>query len=412
MRNERKHKRIFRLFAIYCLSIITITGISLPARASLFGVSEQQEIEAGKQAQKEAYKQYGQPLPPDNPMARRVQIIGKRFAALSSRKNIPYSYQVLKNDKVLNAFAAPGGPVFVTTKLMETVSNDAELAFVLGHETAHIDQKHIVNAVEKQQKVALGVGVLGSIFGYGDSNTYQAISSLAFNVWSKGFSRDQESEADSYGIRWMSQLGFNPEAAISMFKKLGGSEGGIGKYLSDHPGNESRQTSAAKEIKNENLEEVARKAGGPSYNAYGLPAFRGVSKNFSKDIYGVSSSNISTKSAPPIIAVQNGNYKVVLAAVRNFAEWADAKIQVKGDETIIKRGNNSISLRLNSTRAMVNGHNINLSVPAQIYDNSLYAPVGDLADGFGGQANWDEQRHGVQITVGDKSTFWALQDWG
>jgi Zn-dependent protease with chaperone function len=406
-----ERKRHFRLFIIWCLSTIAVAGVSIPARAALFGVSEKQEIEAGKQVEKEAYKQYGQPLPANNPMARRVRIIGMRFAALSSRKDIPYSYQVLKNDKVLNAFAAPGGPVFVTTKLMNTVSNDAELAFVLGHETAHIDQKHIVNAVEKQQKVALGVGILGSIFGYGDSNTYQAISGLAFNVWSKGFSRDQESEADSYGIRWMSQLGFNPEAAISMFKKLGGSEGGIGKYLSDHPGNESRQTSAAREIKNENLEEVARKAGGPSYNAYGLPAFRGVSKNFSKDIYGASSSNISNESAPPIIAIQNGNYKVVLAAVRNFAEWADANIQMKDDETIIVRGNNSIRLQLNSTRAIINGRDGNLSVPAQIYQGSLYAPIGDLADGVGGQVTWDAQRHGVQVTVGDKSTFWALSNW-
>lgn len=411
MKNERGNKRIFRLFAICCVSLMTIAGMNLPARASLFGVSEQQEIEAGKQVQKEAYKQYGQPLPPDNPMSRRVQIIGKRFAALSSRKNIPYSYQVLKNDKVLNAFAAPGGPVFVTTKLMNTVANDAELAFVLGHETAHIDQKHIVNAVEKQQKVAVGVGILGSIFGYGGSNTYQAISGLAFNVWSKGFSRDQESEADSYGIRWMSQLGFDPHAAITMFGKLGGSEGGIGKYLSDHPQNDARVKSAEKEIKAENLEEVAQKAGGPSYNAYGLPAFRGVSKNFSKDIYGASSSNISSESAPPIIAVPNGSYKVVLAAVHNFAEWANADIQVEGGETIIKRGNNSIRLQLNSTRAIINERDANLSVPAQIYNGSLYAPVGDLADGIGGQATWDAQRHGVNVTVGDKSTFWALDNW-
>jgi hypothetical protein len=94
-------------------------AVSNPACAALFGISEQQEIEAGKQAQKEAYKQYGQPLPANNPMSRRVATIGMRLAALSSRKDIPYSYQVLKNDKVLNAFAAPGGPVFVTTKLMK-----------------------------------------------------------------------------------------------------------------------------------------------------------------------------------------------------------------------------------------------------------------------------------------------------
>jgi hypothetical protein len=281
----------------------------------------------------------------------------------------------------------------------------------LGHETAHIDQKHIVNAVEKQQKVALGVGILGSILGYSNSNTYQAISGIAFTAWSKGFSRDQESEADTFGIRWMSRLGFNPEAAITMFGKLGGSEGGIGKYLSDHPQNDARVKSAEKEIKAENLEEVARKAGGPSYNAFGLPAFRGVSKNFSKDIYGASSSHTSSESAPPIIAVSSGNYKVVLAGVRNLAEWADVNLQVNGDHTILRRGDYSIRLQTNSTRAQLNGRNVNFSVPAQIYQGSLYAPIGDLAEGIGGQATWDEQRHGVQITVGDKSTFWALNNW-
>jgi predicted Zn-dependent protease len=386
--------------------LIIFAAFHVPAHADLFGISEKQEIEAGKQAQKEAYKQYGQPLPPDNPMARRVETIGMRLAALSSRKDIPYSYQVLKNDKVLNAFAAPGGPVFVTTKLMNTVSNDAELAFVLGHETAHIDQKHIVNAVEKQQKVALGVGILGSILGYNDSNVYQAISGIAFTAWSKGFSRDQESEADTFGIRWMSQLGFDPHAAITMFGKLGGSEGGIGRYLSDHPQNDDRVKAAEKEIKDENLEEVARKAGGPSLSASGLPAFRGGSNNFRKDIY----EKIS-ESTPPIIAVQYGKDKVVMAAVRNFAEWANANIRVNGDEIVVSRDGHSIRLWVNSTRAILNGRNIRLNVKAQIYHGSLYAPVGDLADGVGGQVFWDAQRHGVNVSVGDKSTFWALSNW-
>jgi predicted helicase len=84
--------------------------------------------------------------------AQRVRAIGQQFANLSTRKNIPYSYTVLQNNEVLNAFAAPGGPIFVTTKLVETAANDAELAYVIGHETAHIERKHIVNAVEKQQR--------------------------------------------------------------------------------------------------------------------------------------------------------------------------------------------------------------------------------------------------------------------
>jgi hypothetical protein len=386
-------------------------SMSIPAHAGFFGISEQEEIDAGQKVAQQAYKEYGPPLPKNDPMSRRVQAIGMRFAKLSERKNIPYSYQVLKNDKVLNAFAAPGGPVFVTTKLMNTVSNDAELAFVLGHETAHIDLKHIVSAVEKQQKVALGVGILGAILGYGDSNTFQVFSNVAFTVWSKGYSREQESEADTQGIRWMSQLGFDPQAAISMFGKLGGSASGIGQYLSDHPQNDDRVKAAEKEIKDENLEEVARKAGGPSLNAQDLPAFKGLNKEFSNDIYGMSTPDDGEQLSEPIIAVQKGDNKIVLAAVGPFAAWAGGKARVDGDIYVVSRGNNSIRMRINSDQAVINGRTKTLSVPTQIYRYYLYAPVGDLADGVGGTVTWDADRHGVKVTVGDKSTFWALRSW-
>ncbi|MEO6906744.1 MAG: M48 family metalloprotease, partial [Abditibacteriaceae bacterium] len=388
MNNVIVGKRVLRLFAAWCFTIIMCAGMSIPAHAGLFGVSEQDEIDAGQKVAQQAYKEYGPPLSKNDPMSLRVQAIGMRFAKLSERKNIPYSYQVLKNDKVLNAFAAPGGPVFVTTKLMNTVSNDAELAFVLGHETAHIDRKHIVSAVEKQQKVALGVGILGAIFGYGDSNTFQAFSNVAFTVWSKGYSRDQESEADAYGIRWMSQLGFNPEASLTMFEKLGGSESGIGQYLSDHPSNSSRAQAAIKEIKDENLEEVARKAGGPSLSASNLPAFKGMGRDFSNDIYAMSTPNDGEQLSEPIIAVQNGNSTIILAAVGPFAHWAGTTARFDGDAYIVSLGNNSIRMRINSNQAVINGRNKTLSVPTQIYQNYLYAPVGDLAEGVGGTVTW------------------------
>jgi len=409
MLHSTKFKKIFPLFCLWFLTLAMLAGTSVAAHAALFGVSEQEEIDAGQKVAQQAYKEYGQPLPKNNPMSRRVQSIGMRFANLSDRKNIPYSYQVLKNDKVLNAFAAPGGPVFVTTKLMDTVSNDAELAYVLGHETAHIDQKHIVKAVEKQQKVSIGVGVLGAIFGSNDSNLFGAFSNVAFTVWSQGYSRDQESEADEYGVRWMSQLGFDPNAALTMLKKLdtGTGNSGLDKYLASHPDPKAREKAVQKEIAEEKLENVARQHGGPSLNAHSLPAFKGVNKDFSNDIYSAS----PTTGGEPIIAVQSGNYKVVLAAVRSFADWAGAKLQVNGKVTTITRGNNSIQLREGSRSAVINGRNKTLSVPAQIHQQSLYAPVGDLVDGVGGQVVWDEQRHGVQVTVGNKSTFWALSNW-
>jgi len=404
-------RKTFPSLGFWVLGTIALLGFGASARADLFGISEQQEIEAGKQVEQQAYKEYGKPLPPDNPMSRRVRVIGSRFAHLSERKNIPYSYEVLDNEKVLNAFAAPGGPIFVTKKLMETVSNDAELAYVLGHETAHIDRKHIVKAVEKQQKVALGVGILGAIFGYNDNNLFTVFSNVAFTVWNQGYSRDQESQADEYGVRWMSQLGFDPNAAISMLKKLDtGDKGGtLDKYLSSHPDPKAREKAVAEEITEEHLDETARKAGGPSLDAVQLPAFEGVNKNFSNDTYSAFSPNDGQPE--PVIAVPRGKNKVVLAAVRNFAEWAGAALRVNGKRTTLTRGDNSLQLREGSRKAVLNGRNITLSVPAQTYQGSLYAPVGELAAGVGGSVTWNGGRHGVEVTVGGKSTFWTLRDW-
>src|SRR5687768_14161767 len=94
--------------------LLTVTATALwsptPARAGLLSVSEKEEIEAGKKVAAQARKEYGGSLPANDPMSVRVRTIGRRFAQLSTRKNVPYTYEVLRNDKVLNAFAAPGGP--------------------------------------------------------------------------------------------------------------------------------------------------------------------------------------------------------------------------------------------------------------------------------------------------------------
>jgi len=411
---ERLRTRtIWPLLVCGLVSAMLIAAVA-PARAGMLSVSEQEEIEAGQQVRQQAYKEYGKPLPANNAMSRRVRVIGMRFANLSSRKNIPYSYEVLNNEKVLNAFAAPGGPIFVTKKLMETVSNDAELAYVLGHETAHIDHKHIVKAVEKQQKVSLGVGILGAIFGYNDNSIFNVFSNVAFTVWNQGYSRDQESDADHQGVAWMSELGFDPQAAITMLKKLDtGGGGGLDKYLSSHPDPKAREKAVAKQISDDNLESVSRKAGGPSLSARDLPAFQGVSSDFAKDPYVPASSSSNFESdVPMVIAVPNGNYKVVLVAVRPFAEWANAKINVSGKKTTLKRDGKSIRLNTDSRSAKLNGDNRTLSVPAQIYQGSLYAPIGDVAAGVGGTVSWNASRHGIDVRVGDQSTFWALTDGG
>lgn len=393
------------------LSVIT------PAQAGMLSISEQEEIEAGRDVAAQARKEYGGSLPYNDPMAVRVRQLGARFAALSSRKNIPYSYEVLRNDKVLNAFAAPGGPIFVTRKLVTTTANDAELAYVLGHETGHIDRKHIVKAVEKQQKVGLGVGILGAILGGGSGgNIFQVFSNVAFTVWTRGYSRDQESDADSVGVRWMSQLGFDPRAAISMLGKLGsGGGGGVDRYLSTHPDPKTRQQRVQEQITKENLTDVATKAGGPFLTAKDLPAFDYSNTSTSTndgayypddtttvpdntDRSGARQANFGA----PLTYVNRDNYTVIMAPVGGFARWARADVDVDDSNTNIiniQRGRNSIRLRRNSRVAIVNGRSVTMAAASTVKNDVLYAPLGNLAEGVGASAALSSDNRTVWLTL-------------
>ncbi len=419
------------------LSLSATAAVTLstqaPAQAGVFGLSEQEEIRAGQQAAQQAIREFGRPLDPNHPQSRRVKEIGRRFAALSSRKNIPYSYTVLQNDKVLNAFAAPGGPIFVTTKLLKTAANDAELAYVIGHETAHIDRRHIAKAVEKQQQVGLAAGVLGAILGRGKGgNLLGTAVNLTANLWARGYSRDQESDSDNYGVRWMSQLGYDPRASISMMGKLGdGGGGGIGKYLSTHPDPATRQRRVQALIQKENLLDVARRRGGARLSDagsnYGSDSYPDNNTSYAGTLngndderdagyseaelpdYGQSSpAGREISFGSPLASVDRGQYNVILAPVQGVANWANARVRANGNEIVVQRGNNIIELRRNSTVAYVNNRARELEVAPQLVQGRLYAPLGDLIEGLGGTARYDGQNNVARITLGGQDGFVRL----
>ena len=425
MQNLKIKKR--PMWQAAALTLVATASTLVPAHAGLFSISEKDEIKAGEQVRQQAYKEYGQPLSANDPMSRRVKALGAKFARLSSRKNIPYSYTVLKNDTLLNAFAAPGGPVFVTTKLVKTTTNDAELAYVLGHETAHIDRKHIVKAVEKQQKVGLGVGILGTVLGgKGGGDLFQVFGNVALTVWTRGYSRDQETEADVFGTRAMSQLGFDPRAAVSMLGRLGGGNtGGLDKYLSTHPAPKDRQVAVTKLIEKEKLVEVATRAGGPRLTAADLPAYSYSNASTNGNNNGSNNGNYNDSNYPddepiiddgngtrlnlnaPLLMVQRGNYNIIMAPVGAFARWAGANVDVDPQNdliTTVSSGRNSIRLRRNSTSAVVNNRNITLSAPVAVYNDLLYAPLGSLAEGVGAKASLSDDNQTVLI-MRDGNTY-------
>ncbi|HEX8236305.1 MAG TPA: M48 family metalloprotease [Abditibacteriaceae bacterium] len=423
-----------KAFWLLGLTVGATLPLAQPAQAGLFGLSEQDEIRAGQQVAAQAQKEYGRALPASNPMQRRVRAIGMQFARLSGRKNIPYSYTVLQNDKVLNAFAAPGGPIFVTTKLVKTTTNDAELAYVLGHETAHIDRRHIVAQVEKQQKAGLIAGVLGAVLGRGNGgNAIGAIANVGWAVVSSGYSRKDENEADAVGARFMSQLGYDPRAAVSMLAKLdtGSRGGGLDKYLSTHPAPKSRQAAVSQQITRENLLDVARRAGGPRLtmagNAYAPTAYPSdTSSSDTSDRYPDEPGNdSSTALYPPdndsveysndeeinfgaplrLRSAVESNESIVMAPVAGFARWAGATVSGDGVDVTMRRGTQTLELRRNSTVAYLNDRSVMMSAAAVEYNGILYAPVALLAQATGARATLDNDSHLVRFSLSRRTGY-------
>lgn len=400
-----------QLVVLFALAWALVAGSFSPARAGLFSISEKEEIQAGQQMRNEAIKRYGRPLPANHPMSQRVRALGQRFADISERKNIPYTYEVLDNNEILNAFAAPGGPIFVTKKLVQTTTNDAELAYVLGHETAHIDRKHIVSAVEKQQKVGLGVGIIGAILGGGSSGDWvQLLGSTLYAAWSTGYSRDQERDADVYGTRWMSRLGFDPNAAVSMLGRLGEGSGGIGRYFATHPDPKDRQENMRKLIASENLLDVARRAGGPRLMAADLPRYSysqtavrnpGFNENDFRDAQQIEFET-------PLLTVPRGRQNIIMAPVNAFADWAQARVigDARDEDVItIRLRNNYIRVRRGSAQGVINGRTTSLLTAPFVERNEWYVPLDALAQGVGGSAAWSSDGSRIYLTLGDRRYY-------
>ncbi|HEX8463123.1 MAG TPA: M48 family metalloprotease [Abditibacterium sp.] len=388
------------------------------AQAQFSKISEQEEIQAGRQAAAQAIKEYGQPLSQNDPRQRRVARLGQMFAAQSRRRNIPFSYTVLQNDKVLNAFAAPGGPIFVTTKLVSTAANDAELAYVLGHETGHIENKHIVNSVQKQQKVGLFAGIAGAILGRGrNAQAANVVGSLAVGALTSKYSRADEDDADNYGVRVMSRLGFDPRAAVSMLGKLGGGNtSGLAKFLASHPSPKSRQAKVTQLIQKENLLGAAQNAGGARLSLAGNDdsVYRPVSDSGDyAPTYNTPNYNTGAASTirleAPLRVVNSGNARVVLAPVAALASYAGGTARVEGQNSVvISRGGDYLRVQLGSDVATLNGRQVRLSAAPRVIGGRFYAPLGSVAAGLGGSASYDSAQNAVRVDFEGRSGILPL----
>jgi len=151
-----------------------------------------------------------------------VRQIGNRIVARCDRRDIDYHFAIIESDQI-NAFAAPGGFIYLYTGLLKTMENEAELASVIAHEISHVVARHSI----KRLQVAMGVAMLQELVLGKSPEALNTAVNIGLSLSFAEYSRDNEREADSYGVQYMTKAGYNPEAALSMFEKLASmSDGG------------------------------------------------------------------------------------------------------------------------------------------------------------------------------------------
>ena len=210
--------------------------------------SAREEIEAGKQAAAEARKQLPM-LPDSDPVTKYVQQLGKNLAAHAPGEKWPYEFHVI-NQKEINAFALPGGPIFVNLGTIQAADNEAQLAGVMAHEISHVVQRHGTRAASKQMMAQLPVALLGGLLGKGAlSQAAQLGISFGIGSYFLKNSRTAESEADLLGTDVMYDTGYDPHQMAVFFAKLAEEGGARGpQFLSDHPDPGNRAQAVSKEV--------------------------------------------------------------------------------------------------------------------------------------------------------------------
>jgi predicted Zn-dependent protease len=169
--------------------------------------------------------------------------IGKRMAAKSERPNLPWEFHVV-NDAAVNAFALPGGFIYVTRGLLAYMNSEAELATVLGHEIGHVTARHSVQQISKAQLATLGLGV-GSILS-SDIAQFAGLASQGLGVLFLKYGRDAENQADQLGFKYALGLNYDVREMGNVFQTLGraseagGGGGRLPEWLSTHPNPENR----------------------------------------------------------------------------------------------------------------------------------------------------------------------------
>jgi predicted Zn-dependent protease len=197
------------------------------------GISDASEIKIGREVAANLAARYG--LVEDPARVRYINLVGQTVVQRCGRTSIPYHFGLLKT-KEFNALAAPGGYVFITEGLLDSLQNEAELAGVLAHEVSHITQRHIVKAIRKSNMVGAGVDFASAA----NENAAQLaqVTDFSIHLLENGLSRQDELEADTLGTALAAKTGYAVNGLRDTLQRLADSQGKgptLARFNKTHP---------------------------------------------------------------------------------------------------------------------------------------------------------------------------------
>ncbi|MFO7303325.1 MAG: M48 family metalloprotease [Acidobacteriota bacterium] len=250
---------------IRLLIVVVMAGCATnPAtgRRQLILMSEQEEIQIGRQSDAEIRQQMG--LYDDPQLQAYVRQVGQKLVAGSHRQHLPWTFAVV-DEPAVNAFAVPGGFIYLTRGILPFLRSEAELAGVLGHEIGHVDARHSAEAYSRQLGAGLGLVLAGILVP--ETQPLQGLAGAGLSVLFLKYGREAELESDRLGVQYASRAGWDPRGVPGMLTTLArldeasGSTRGIPNWALTHPPAADRvervqevvaQASTAKGIVNEN----------------------------------------------------------------------------------------------------------------------------------------------------------------
>lgn len=231
------------------LATAAVAGAAVTGLAACASVSQEQEVQMGAQYAQQINAQL--PLVRDPESNRYINVLGDSIARVTSRADLDWQFYIVDSPEV-NAFAVPGGFIYMNRGLIERARTMSEVAGVLGHEIGHVTRRHSIKQMTKQQNANIGLTLACTLTSVCNSQAAGAAIQLGGGALFAKFSRQDEAEADAEGVRYVTRAGIDPRGIPSMFRILLNEReqrpSSVSSWFATHPLEESRITATEAQI--------------------------------------------------------------------------------------------------------------------------------------------------------------------